>query len=229
MASELIKGQKTFRLSEGTDRFSLTMQNDTDQDCHDLILLVNDTSWDTPEFTKIRVHKMKPSGSEIDVEDISVVGGDLTSREHPKWSRKNRIKPGEKFQVKFDLNDELGEDAFVTISPTDAGGRVIVGGEDKPPKIDTALDRLLELINIISKIKGLVSSLGLISSKSDGPADEAAELLLGMILKSDDIEMSKKTLSELAMIDVEVAALSRRLATVLAEASPVKALEGRET
>ena len=223
MASELIKGQKSFPLPEGQDGFVLTMENNTDQDFHDLLIHVNDGSWDTPEFTKIYVHKMKPNGNEIAEEKISVVGGDLTSREHPKWSKKNRIKPGEKFQVEFKLNDTLGEKAHVTVTPTDAGGRVIIGGDDEHPEHITAFDKIMELLNIISKIKSLVSSLGLISAKSDTVMDDASAFLIGMALKSDDVELTKRTRAELAAFEVEVADLSRRFAACLAEAVPAAA------
>ena len=215
MDGNLIKGQRSFHLAEGAKKGSIILENDSDEDFHDLIMHLNDASWDTPEFRKIYVHKMSPKENTIAKEQISVVGGDLTSDEHPKWSNSDRIKPGERLKVEFWLNDELGDKAFLTVTPTDKRGGVIIGGSEKPPEDVTPYDKLMELIDFISKLKSIVSSLGLLSAAKEESASEGAATLLATAAVEDGREISKASIKELKMLERDAELLSERLLTVL--------------
>ena len=65
MGGNLIKGQRSFHLPKGAKKGSSILENDSDEDFHDLIMHLNDASWDTPEFRKIYVHKMSPKENTI--------------------------------------------------------------------------------------------------------------------------------------------------------------------
>ena len=210
MDGNLIKGQRSFHLPEGAKKGSIILENDSDEDFHDLIMHLNDASWDTPEFRKIYVHKMSPKENTIAKEQISVVGG-----EHPKWSNSDRIKPGERLKVEFWLNDELGDKAFLTVTPTDKRGGVIIGGSEKPPEDVTPYDKLMELIDFISKLKSIVSSLGLLSAAKEESASEGAATLLATAAVEDGREISKASIKELKMLERDAELLSERLLTVL--------------
>lgn len=211
MGGNLVKGQRSFHLPAGAKKGSLILENDSDQDFHDLIMHLNDASWDTPELRKIYVHKMSPKENTIAEEKISVVGGDLSSDEHPRWSNENRIKPGERLKVEFWLNDELGDKAFLTVTPTDKRGGIIVGGSEKPPEDVTAFDKIKELLDFLSKLKSLASSLGLLSMADHPEMSKASTGLLAAAVLNKDMPLSKKTKRELEMLEQEIEHLSERL------------------
>ena len=164
-------------MPEGTKKGSIVLENDSDEDSHDLNMRLNDASWDTPEFRKICIYKMSPKENTIAKEQISVIGGDLTSDEHPKWSNSDRTKPGERLKVEFWRNDELDDKAFLTVTPSDRRGGVIIGGSEKPPEDGTLFDKL---IDVILKAKSIVSSLARMSALKEDSASQGAATLLAM-------------------------------------------------
>ena len=223
MPSVALSGQKTSSLPKGARKGSVIYQNNTEQPFYDLMIHVNDDSWDTPEFTKIRILKhRKNKKGKTKKRLISVVGGDLTESEHPKFDRRNPVNPGEKFEVRFWLNDEVGDKAHITVTPTDRGGGVIVDGFETGHHDVTARDQLLELIEFLSTTAGSLGALAPAadSKELDSKEPPASRPRIGMLSRSEalrSLTLDRETRTELARIGTQAEELAAQ-AIALVEA-----------
>ena len=94
-------------------------------------------------------------------------------------------------KVEFWLNDELDDKAFLTVTPSDRRGGVIIGGSEKPPEDGTLFDKL---IDVILKAKSIVSSLARMSAVKEDSASQGAATLLAMAAVEDGRAISKASI-----------------------------------
>lgn len=153
----LIKGPKSLPLSKDAPGSIGTYKNATKHPFHDMKIHVNDDSWDTPEFKRIKITK---NGSHV-----SSTGGDLSEDEHLRF-HPNVINPGEEFEIDAEFNDNVGDKAHLYIVPTAAGGKDITGDDSGTHEDITIWDKLMEWLEvIISLVKAAQKLVALADAK----------------------------------------------------------------
>lgn len=153
-----ITGFKESPLSKGATGGRALFENDSTSDIYDMRIHVNDDSWNTPEFKKIKIRKLAENDGELQWVVVSVLGGDLSESEHVRFQDRP-IERGEIFKIEFDLNDKIGDKGHVAFTPTDEEERDILNGDDAHEHEDISIwDKIWDLISILGKLASFANS-----------------------------------------------------------------------